>query len=308
MADFGDGLSSLGGISGGGGGGGNAFAGTHLTYSAQLFEETLRRGEVQTWEGDEDDVVRAFLGIRTGMPTDRTRYIAEGGEWGRPYVAGVQAPRRNGGTWNMQVTVAQLRKAVMWTLEFAEVQKDIRTWLQNQDASDGEQDGDAIPDLTKIAQWERAKDVQDWDNYDAFKTVDGNALADNTLELAKMIKKGIESYTIHTPIPTMTFRYFDGVTGTGKLLDKYLEALPTGPVGYAEIGAQSMVDQLDELKLHHTDGSGGVGTIGYMWLCVTDKSTPNGDGSHTRVVQFMRVDEVETRLYSRGSAQDGGFA
>ncbi len=313
MADFGDGLSSLGGLDGlggisGGGSGGASYSGAHLSYSAQLFEETLRRGEVQTWEGDEREIVNAFLGIRVGLPTSKVKYIRADDNWGTPYVAGVQAPRRNGGVWNMQVTVAQLRKAVLWTLDYAEIQKDIRTWMQNILPAGEAQPDDSIPDLSKLAQWERAKEVQDWDNYDEFKTVDGTALEGSTLELAKMIKKGIESYTIHTPLPTMTFRYFDGVSGTGELLDKYLDKLPTGPQGYQEIGGQSAVEQLDTLKIQHTDGAGGVGTISYKWLVVTDKATPNGDGSYTRVVQFMRVDGVEGNLYSRGDAAEGGFA
>lgn len=310
MADFGDGLASLGGLDslGGisGGGGGDSYGGAHLTISAQLFEETLRRGEVQTWEGDEKDILKAFLGIRTGLPTSRVKYIKEDGNWGKPYVAGVQAPRRAGGVWTMQVTVAQLRKAVLWTLDFAEIQKDIRTWMQNT-ATDGAQPDSSIPDLTKLAKWERAKASREDANYDEFKTVDGEALENATLELARMIKKGIESYTIHTPLPTMTFRYFDGVSGTGELLDKYLDKLPTGPKGYQEIGGQSMVEQLDTLKIQHLDGSGGVGTISYRWLVVSDKATPNGDGSYTRVVQFMRVDGVEGNLYARGDAAEGGF-
>ena len=123
-----------------------------------------------------------------------------------------------------------------------------------------------------------------------------------------MIRKGIESYTIHTPVPTMTMRYFDEVNGTGALLDKYLTSLPKGPAGWEELGGAEIQSQLNDLTTFHTDGSGGVGTITYRWLCVSDKSTPNGDGSCTRVIQFMRVNQVEDRLYSQGTAQEGGLA
>ena len=59
MAGFGDGLASLGGLDslGGIGGAGGGTVRGHITYSAQLFSEPLRRGEVQTWEGDGDDIV-----------------------------------------------------------------------------------------------------------------------------------------------------------------------------------------------------------------------------------------------------------
>lgn len=312
MAGFGDGLASLGGLDslGGisGGGGGGTVRG-HITYSAQLFSEPLRRGEVQTWEGDGNDIVNAFRGITVGSPTSRFRHItAANDDWGTPYVAGVQAPRRTGGVWTMQVTVAQLRKCVLWTLDFAEIQKDIRTWRQDLRLTDDPDPSVDIPDLSKLAQWERAKDIQDWDDYDAFKTVDGVALEGGTLELAQMIRRGIESYTIHTPVPTMTMRYFDEVSGTGALLDKYLTSLPTGPTGWKELGGAEVQAQLNDLTTFHTDGAGGVGTIAYRWLCVSDKSTPNGDGSCTRVVQFMRVNQVEDKLYSQGTAQEGGLA
>lgn len=314
MADFGGGIGlGGGGINidgeGIGGGGNNAMTGLHLTYTAQLFSEPMRRGEVQTWEGDERAIVAAFKGMEVGDRAGNYKFItAANDSWGTPFIGGVQAPRRAGKTWTMQVTVVQLRKCVLWTLDFAEIQKDIRTWRQDLRMADDPDPSVDIPDLSKLAQWERAKDIQDWDDYDAFKTVDGVALDGGTLELAQMIRKGIESYTIHTPVPTMTMRYFDAVSGTGALLDKYLTSLPTGPAGWKELGGAEVQAQLNDLTTFHTDGAGGVGTIVYRWLCVSDKSTPNGDGSCTRVVQFMRVNQVEDKLYSQGTAQEGGLA
>lgn len=310
MAGFGDGLASLGGLDSLGGiGGGPASTGPHITFSSQLFSEPLRRGEVQTWEGDGKDIVNAFNGIKVGAPTSHYRHItAANDDWGTPYVAGVQAPRRTGGVWTMNVTVSQLRKCVLWTLDFAEIQKDIRTWRQDVNYTEDDQPSANTPDLSKLALWERAKAVNDDYDYKNFMTVDGVALDGATLELAKMIYKGIESYTIHTPVPTMTMRYFDEITGTGALLDKYLSDLPTGPSGWEELGGAKIRAQLNELKMYHTDGSGGVGTDYYKWLCTSDKSTPNGDGSCTRVVQFMRVNSVEDKLYSQGNASEGGLA
>lgn len=313
MADFGDGLSGLGGLDGlggiSGGGGGNSFAGMHLTFNAQMFAESMRRGEVQAWEGDESSLVSAFRGLKVGERATYFKFItSEDDSWGTPFIGGIQAPRRAGKTWTMQVTVVQLRKCVLWTLDFAEIQKDIRTWRQDIPVAGGEEPRTNIPDLSKLAQWERAKDVQDWEDYDNFKTVDGEALQDGTLELAQMIRKGIESYTIYTPVPTMTMRYYDEVNGTGALLNKYLSALPSGPAGWKELGGADIYSQLKDLTQFHTDGAGGIGTMSYQWLCVSDKSNPNGDGSCTRVVQFMRVNQVENRLYSSGTAEEGGLA
>lgn len=295
-------------IDGGGisGGGGSAFGrGLHLTYSAQLFVEAMRRGEVQTWEGEESAIISNFKSMKVGDAASQYKFIsAADSDWGTPFVGGVQAPRRHGKTWTMQVTVVQLRKCVLWTLDFAEIQKDIRTWNQNLPVlPDGGNNGSS-PDLSKIAQWERAKDIQDWDDYDDFKTVDGEALTGSTLDLAQMIRKGIESYTIHTPIPTLTMRYFDEVSGTGALLDKYLTDLPHGPEGWEELGGADIHGQLSALKeVYTTDG-----TIQYKWLCISDKATPNGDGSCTRAIQFMRVDDLEQNLYMQGSADEGGLS
>lgn len=314
MADFGDGIGlGGGGINidgeGIGGGGSSSMSGLHLTYTAQLFSEPMRRGEVQTWEGDERAIVAAFKGMKVGDRAGNYKFISAANDsWGTPFIGGVQAPRRAGKTWTMQVTVVQLRKCVLWTHDFAEIQKDIRTWRQDIPVAGGEEPSTDIPDLSKLAQWERAKDIQDWDDYDAFKTVDGVALEGGTLELAQMIRRGIESYTIHTPVPTMTMRYFDEVKGTGALLNKYLSALPSGPAGWKELGGADIYSQLNDLTQFHTDGAGGIGTISYQWLCVSDKSKPNGDGSCTRVVQFMRVNQVEKRLYSSGTAEEGGLA
>lgn len=285
-------------------------AGLHLTVSARLVMESMRRLEVQTWEGEQEEVIDAFLKMKVGEQTEGgLKFLTPADEtWGTPFVGGLQAPRRAGNVWTCAVTYVQLRKVVLWTLDFAEVQKDIRTWRQNLPAgSDGEPNPDA-PDLVKLAQWERAKELNDWSDYDAFQTADGEALEGATLELAQMIRKGIESYTIHTPVPTMTMRYFDEVSNVGKLLDKYLPSLPYGPPNWTELGGADIHGQLDALTNEATDGSGGTGTIAYKWLCTADKATPNGDGSCTRTVQFMRVDAVEDKLYKAGSPEEGGFA
>ena len=279
--------------------------GLHLTVSARLVMESMRRLEVQTWEGEQDEVVAEFLKMKVGEKTEGgLKFLTDAdATWGTPFVGGLQAPRRAGNVWTCAVTYVQLRKVVLWTLDFAEIQKDIRTWRQDLKQGDDDTNPD-IPDLAKLAQWERAKDIQDWSAYDNFQTVSGEALEDGTLELAKMIYKGIESYTIHAPVPTMTTRYFDEVTNVGRLLDKVLATIPLGPQGWEELGGADIHGQLDGLT--HEDGASG--TISFKWLCTADKATPNGDGSSTRVVQFLRINKAEEALYPAGSAAAGGFA
>jgi hypothetical protein len=292
-----------------GGGGGSGGGRLHLTVEAHMFSDALRRGEVHVYEGFEEDIKDRFNALKVGDTGGDLRFLDDSDDaWGTPFISNIAAPRRAGKTWTMAVTITQLRKVVQWTIDFAEIDKDIRTWRQNIQSLDDDKEQSEIPDLVKLAQWERAKDIQDWTDYDDFKTVDGDELEDATLELAQMIKRGIDSYTIHTPVPTMSFMYYDGVSGTGKLLDTYLTELPAGPQGWTELGRAEMWEQMNALTYQDAPSWSTDGTISYKWLCVADKAVPNGDGSYMRTIQWMRVDKVEDKLYNSGSSADGGFA
>ena len=295
MSEFGDDTGDL-------DGGGETPSALHLTYQARLFAQVLLRGEVQTWEGPFEDVLAKFNTVKLGERTSEVIFLTGGGsasegtDWGEAFVSDIQAPRRRGNVWSLQITVQQLRHAGVWTLSFAEICKPIRTWHQ-----DWEQSND-IPDLPKLAAWELAKEREDFEHYDSYQTVEGEKLTDATLTLAKMIReKGVESYTVHAPVATLTMRYLDTIPGVGGLLDKWLTELPSLPAGWAELGsARGIIESANA-----GDGTRPAG----VWFCQADQETPNADGSKTRTVQFLGVTDVNTDLYGEAaSPSDGGFA
>lgn len=279
----------------------------HLRYEAELQASVTRCSEIQTWEGTEDEIVGKFQETKVGdlvaeadvslLHLHRGGSPTSGEDWAEPRVAAVSAPRRKGGVWTMQITISQLRWLTIWSLDFADIDKPIRTWHAGQD------DG---PDLAELEKWELAGENQDWANYDSYKTVDGTELDGDTLELAKMIREdGIESYTIHTPIATCQVTYPTFPDGAGKLLDRWLADLPESIGSWPDMGgytADAVRLQIDDLK----SGFGGEGVDG-KWLCTADPVHPNADGTFTRSTQFMLVSDVNENLYAEGSATEGGF-
>lgn len=279
----------------------------HLRYEAQLQMSLTRRSEVQTWEGQEAAIVAKFNATKIGelVPEADQELLllspgnsATSGEpWSEARVSNVSAPRRQGRVWTMQITISQLRWLTIWTLDFADIDKPIRTWHA------GQQNG---PDLAELSKWELAGEKQDWTNYDAYKTVDGDSLAGDTLKLAKMIREdGIESYTIHTPVVTCQITYPTFPDGAGGLLDCWFPTLPTPVGGLPDMGGyteSAVRDELDDLK---TD-FGGAGVPG-KWLCTADPVHPNADGTYTRTTQFTLVSTVNEDLYGQGDPTAGGF-
>ena len=284
------------------GGGGNEDP--HLRFEAQLQLSLTRRSEIQTWEGTQSAILEKFNAVSIGTVTDEVQFLGEGGSptsgaaWDYARVTQVTAPRRQGKLWTMQITVSQVRYLTIWTLDFADIDKPIRTWLAGTDDA---------PDLALLSKWELAGEKQDWANYDSYKTVDGEALEDNTLKLAKMIREdGIESYTMHTPVVTCQATYGSFPDGAGGLLDKWLGELPRSAGGWPDMGGGSsdaVRVQLDHLK----DDWAGAGAAG-VWLCTADPVHPNADGSYLRSTQFTLATSVNEDLYEEGRPTDGGFA
>lgn len=280
----------------------------HLRYEAVLRLSLTRRSEIHTWEGDEAAIVAKFLATKIGevVPEGETAYLhlsaggspTSGEPWAEARVAEVSAPRRQGKVWTMQVTVTQLRYLTIWTLDFADVDKPIRTWHA------GTTNG---PDLAMLSKWELAGEKQDWTNYDDYKTVDGTSLTGETLDLAKMIREdGIESYTIHTPVATCQITYPTFPDGAGGLLDCWLPELPAPVGGWPDMGGyteSAVRDQIDGLK----SGFGGSAGEDGVWLCTADPVHPNADGTFTRSTQFTLVSSVNENLYSQGDPTAGGF-
>ena len=294
----------------------------HLRYEAQLQMSLTRRSEVQTWEGQEAAIVAKFNATKIGelVPEADQELLllspgnsATSGEpWSEARVSNVSAPRRQGRVWTMQITISQLRWLTIWTLDFADIDKPIRTWHA------GQQNGPDLAELSK--QWEElpphfitsseTKLGKD-ELLDYIESIINHGkvtgrLAGDTLKLAKMIREdGIESYTIHTPVVTCQITYPTFPDGAGGLLDCWFPTLPTPVGGLPDMGGyteSAVRDELDDLK---TD-FGGAGVPG-KWLCTADPVHPNADGTYTRTTQFTLVSTVNEDLYGQGDPTAGGF-
>ena len=269
----------------------------HMRYEAQLQTSLIRRSEIQTWEGSQADIIALFNSAAAGSLWTDVQFLTNGGsqpgegdEWGLAHVSAVSAPRRQGGIWTLQLTVTQLRYVMIWTLDYVEVAKPIRTWLA------GTTDA---PDLAQLKKWELAGEKEDWENYDNYQTVDGVALEGNTLTLAKMIReKGIESYTIHAPVATCQLNYATFPAGVGAFLDKQFSALPTIETGWKDLCAGDPDAVRQELD--------GLCPDGGAWLGAGDRVNPNADGSYTRTVQFTAANAIDENLYPSGGSGTGG--
>ena len=280
----------------------------NLRFEAQLQASLTKRSEIQTWGGEEADIVALFLELSSNIgkvaQEGDTLFLSGGGSatsgeaYAEARLENVSAPRRQGKLWTMQVTYSQVRYITIWSLDFADIDKPVKTWLQ------GTPDA---PDLAQLSQWELAKEKEDWANYDAYKTVDGVALDGNTLKLAKMIREeGIESYTLHTPVATCQVTYPTFPDGAGGILDKQFSELPKAPGGWPDMGGDdtdAIWTKINGLK----DNWAGAGTAG-VWLCTADPVHPNSDGTYTRSTQFTLATSANLDLYPEGTASDGGFA
>ena len=300
----GNGIGPLDPGSGGGGGGDDA----HLTVRARLSASPQSRSEIQAWEGSEEKITDMFRSLKVGQydgdVAAMARFLPEGGsvtqglDYGYTYISNMSAPRRNGKTWTMDVALTQLKHVALWTMDFAEIAKPIQTWRQ-----DFPPDDENRPSLPMLRKWERARDIQDWDDFDTYRTIDGEALTGATLTLAKMIREqGVEMYTVHAPVATLMMRYIDVWPGVGKLLDKQFSDLPGLPSGWVEIGAGR--DNM-EAACSFPDGAGGE--VSGSWLCTGDRENPNADGSKTRTVQFTGALAINENIYPIGVPTDGGF-
>lgn len=295
-------------------GGSTAASTLHLRFEAQLKSALTKRSEIQTWEGSQADIVAAFLDLSANIGTiaeqgstpeiGKTIHLGGGGSatsgeaYAEPRLEDVSAPRRQGNVWTMQVTYSQVRYVTIWSLDFADIDKPVKTWLQGTENA---------PDLALLSQWELAKEKEDWANYDAYKTVNGVALDGNTLKLAKMMREdGIESYTLHTPVATCQVTYPTFPSGAGGILDKQFADLPKAAGGWPDMGGDdtdAIWSEIDGLKADWAgDGTAGV------WLCTADPVHPNADGTYTRSTQFTLVTSANIDLYPEGTATDGGFA
>ena len=186
-----------------------------------------------------------------------------------------QLVRKEGGLADLTFSFAYIRKTELWSVDMAEISKDIRTWLSSEKGGMTEQEAASV--LAKIAQWEAYKDSGDYIKWQSFVYNDnGGVLTGKALKLAVKIMKGVNSYTIYAPVITKTSLWLSPppVEKAG-----YIDT-PTVRDGWSVIGGEVSLDN------------------SIQWLKTAARSNPNGDGTYTLTEQWTGANEIDGDLYS----------
>ena len=197
------------------------------------------------------------------------------------YIAGVVATRQQGGLGTLQVTFSARDEIETWNLDFLEIQKPIINWHF------GLENG---PDLQQLRKWQRLETVDGaWDAYSNFLTEVGDEsskLTGDTLKLADKIIKGVEYFSVYTPVLTRTSVVTD------------LESLTLGGVG--KIGEPAAGDT--------AAGNVELSTLTALakeWLKTADRLQGAVDGTFQRVEQWTGADKWDEDLYETADSGTG---
>lgn len=262
----------------------------HLTVERTVDTLTDRVTCTEVWEGTYAKCKAIQKGHLPGR-TDSCQDIEDvwpdaAGPQPTVFCASASTRRKPGGLGICRIVYQALFNAVTTGLEISEVSKPIKSWKAD-DASDA-------PDLGKIQQWEEQKD-ENYAAYAAYKYDGTNVMTGNTLKLAQMIFKGIESYSEYVPVITMTTTYYSGAfpadaKSVGEELGK--EVSPVVPSGCTIVGGGNPSAVLPtQLKP--------------KWVGTGDRATTNNDGTMHRVQQWSGFDHVEEDLYPDATTGGG---
>jgi hypothetical protein len=179
-------------------------------------------------------------------------------------LASVQIERTAGAQGRATITLTTPITKQVWGLQMREIQKPIKTWKAD-DQSDP-------PDLNKIAEWEKQKDLRNLTAYGDYKYDGKTVMTGNTLILAKMIRKGIQYYSLYTPIITLTERFPQS---------DIPNHLPT----------------LSDIGTITTPAGHPFGTLSHKFLKTSDTLQGSLDGTYTRTQSWTGAERWDTNLY-----------
>lgn len=199
-------------------------------------------------------------------------------------VTGLSLTRKVAGLGELQIQVSALYKRDIWNIDFAEVSKDIRTWLvKKYTDSLGNVQKQVWNELGFIRQWEAEKEGGNYVEWAEFKYRDSSdawqTLTGDTKKLAEKMMRGVETYSTYWPVITRTtLRPFLPVVGQiGKKCSPVYES---GWVGFNNEPLPQ--DWLDLAK---------------EWLKTAERSSSNSDGTFGLVEQWQGVDMIDNDLY-----------
>lgn len=203
-------------------------------------------------------------------------------------VAAATATRQSGGYGTLELATTQREETETWNLDFLEIQKPIRNWK-----ADAENPDDR-PNMTDLAAWERLKTLDGaWEAYSGFykstEMSSSTQLSGNTLKLARKIFRGVEAFSLYTPVLTRVSVVNDlsALEGLGK--DIGTVCAPTG--GDDIVGSLAL---------------GTLTGLAKQWLKTADRLQGALDGSFQRVEVWTGADMWDGDLYPGGTKPGDG--
>lgn len=258
--------------------GGNMLTVSFEGTRAELFEKLKSSTFFKTWDGQGVD---AFP--EGGSTTS-------GAGWSYPYLARAVVRRVRGPVCQADFIVNQVRIAGIWGLDFAEISKPILAWYVPGTSPD-DNDEKNRPNVAKIRAWMKLGEENPASpDYAGYK-VDGEKLKDATLKLAKMIYRGVESFSVYAPVVTWQCRLFDppdvGIYPVGNRMDEI-----QAPHGIKEIGEKDFLSHINNLTSPWTGEK-------YVWVRSASKVATNPDATYTWTMQFLAVESADEDLYPK---------
>lgn len=240
-----------------------------------------------TVEGGIGGISEEYGGYRVGVSTfDNSQgndAFVSGEDIQTPIrLSGLSPARKMGGLMEAEVQWTAYLKKELWSIDWQEIQKDIRTLLVPPNATEQELLASARK-IAHIANWESQKDNQNWDLYQNFKYDLGSgavSLDADERKIAAKIIKGVLSYPLYVPVVTCVTTWADATPIRLGALNMYSTSLPTHS-GWTYTG----------------QGANELSTLASKWLKQVDKTVNNLDGSVTLTEGWIGADELDYDLY-----------
>jgi hypothetical protein len=236
-----------------------------------------------SWSGLFEKVKERVEKYPLGKSIDNDGEFTPDDKLGGGIVCASQCTRREGNLGDATISVCIYDKSSpqKWliSLDSLAVPKNIRTWEP--------QEGDP-PDLVILGRWEATAD-KDPELYKSFKYQDDSntatSLTDNTLELAKMIYNGINSYTVHAPSVTASFADPNTAWEFVENLDK-------------QYTTQELATLLNERRMDTTDWDNFLNrTDAEKWLLTDCKIAQQANGISQVTLRWIGGTKIEEKLY-----------
>lgn len=258
---------------------------TKETFTQTIAKQNDLMTATVVYQGDWDKIKATIENLKVGTTGKQNSSAGgnaiDGFNGNGDFIAGVVATRQQGGLGTLQVTFSRRDQIETWNLDYLEIQKTILNWHADQE------DG---PDLQQLRKWQRLETVDGaWDAYTNFLTEVGDEnskLTGDTLKLAEKILKGVDYFSVYTPVLTRTSVVTD------------LENLSLGGVGTIgePSGSDTAAGNVDLTKLT---------ALAKEWLKTADRLQGAVDGTFQRTEQWTGADKWDEDLYETADSGTG---